>query len=46
MLRRIFLWVLLITGIVIGLGALGHTLPARQIREALGNFPSTRIQAR
>jgi CHASE2 domain-containing sensor protein len=36
--RKIFLWLLLITGIVIGLGSLGHTLAASQVHAAIDKF--------
>jgi O-antigen/teichoic acid export membrane protein len=39
MTRKIFLWLLLPTGIFIGLGALGHTLAVSHIHKALDKFP-------
>jgi hypothetical protein len=37
--RKLFYWLFLIVGIVIGLGAVGHTLAARHVHEALDQFP-------
>jgi hypothetical protein len=36
--RKIVLWVFLTTGIVVGLGALGHTLAASQVHAAIDKF--------
>jgi phosphotransferase system glucose/maltose/N-acetylglucosamine-specific IIC component len=38
MTRKIFLAIFLLTGIVVGLGALGHTLAASQVHAAIDKF--------
>ncbi|MGA6954397.1 MAG: hypothetical protein WBY73_04765, partial [Candidatus Acidiferrales bacterium] len=37
--RKLFSWLFLITGIVIGLGSIGHTLAVSHVHAALDKFP-------
>jgi hypothetical protein len=39
MLRKLFSFILLVAGVLIALGALGHTAAVRHVHDALGPFP-------